>query len=71
MMRFDTIWIFTPAELKEMPPYTELVSISGRKYILGVDEMFLDQIYGHSAYGVTDISNHPLSELFTCFMLRS
>lgn len=65
----DHLWLFTVDEYNQLPDSTKLYSIGGVAVIKGVDVIDLDTRAGHIAFGIKDLPNHPLSELFTTFKL--
>lgn len=66
----SNLWLLTEDEFNQLPDGTELIAIDNDKVIKGKDYIDLDTRGGHLAFGVTDINNHPLAELFTTFKLK-
>ena len=64
------LYVFTPAELEQLPDGTGLTCIDGTKVIKGRDAIDTDTRAGHIAYGVVDPWVHPLKDLFLIFKLK-
>jgi len=74
MTRWDEqsdLWLFTPAELDQLPNGTAVVSILGSRKIKGQDELDRDTRFGYTAWGIHNPREHELAELFTLFILQS
>jgi hypothetical protein len=73
MIKFDKnndLYLFSLDEYEQLPAGIELESISGTKLIKGRDYIDLDTRFGHIAYGVRDIENHPNHNLLLKFLLK-
>ena len=71
-MRFDKkndLYLFSLDEYEQLPAGIELECINGTKLIKGRDYIDLDTRFGHIAYGVRDIENHPNQNLLLKFLL--
>lgn len=67
----EHLWLFTQAELDQLPEGTQVWSIMGTPRRVGIDDLDGDTRYGYTAWGVRDPMNHHLSELFTLFLLKT
>ena len=65
----DKLWLFTIGEYNQLPAGTMLTSING--HTCPKEDADLDTRGNYIAYGVTDIGNHELKELFTIFQLKA
>jgi hypothetical protein len=65
----DELWLFTPAEVEQLPDGIELTNILGGTAIKGKDYIDMDTRFGHTAYGVKNPNKHPEALLFTKFRL--
>jgi len=76
MQRWDDgknpLWLLTREEFDQLPDGTELQSISCSKYIWvkGRDYINSDMRFGHLAFGVRDLDNHPQKHLLLQFLLK-
>jgi hypothetical protein len=61
--------IFTKEEFDRLPDGMEFTAIDGETAIKGKDYIDMDTRFGHLAYGVKDIWNHPQKHLFLIFKL--
>lgn len=66
----EKLTLFTPEEIRQLPDGIELQSIMGDVKIKGKDEIDLDTRFGHTAWGVIDLWNHPQKDLFLIFKLK-
>ena len=71
-------WILAPHEIAQLPPNTWLHHINGVNACTGRDDTVIKEhgyVYeyreNHSGWGVMDINNHPLQELFLTFILAT
>ena len=67
----NPLYLFTPAELEQIPSGTVLECIDGSFVTKGVDEIDTDTRFGHTAFGARSIETHPESALFLTFVLKS
>jgi hypothetical protein len=65
----NSLWLLTPEEFNRLPDGIELESITKHKKIKGVDEIDMDERFGHIAWGVRNPFNHKEKNLFLIFKL--
>lgn len=61
--------LFTKEEFDKLPDGMEFTSIGGVTAIKGKDYIDMNTRFGHLAYGVKDIWNHPQKDWFLIFKL--
>ena len=65
----DSLYLFTPEELKKLPDGIVLESIMGDFKTKGKDYIDDDVRFGHTAYGVRNPWNHAEKHPFLLFVL--
>ena len=64
------LWLFTMAELEQVPDGTLLdCIIPGKEAVKGKDHIDDDTRAGYLAYGIKNPMDHKLKDLFLLFML--
>jgi hypothetical protein len=69
----DDLYLLTVDELAQLPIGIPVFSIAGNSQLItpGLKGINLDTRFGHTAWGVKDIANHPQKELLLMFQLKT